>query len=292
MPARRRPLAKSQTAARAAIRRPKRKLRRKLPRAARYAKAIQPPDGAELRFRMAMRQLVAQWWKRVGAQALALAKKVAKSEARTDAGESDESVEGNLSDYSSVAEADWFSKRVTGVAADVGRHSDKQFKRLGIKLKDSSPGVAKYLPKWRKENVALTKTMFANEQKKLEALLRDGAGRRVESLAKDIEERFDITTRHAELIARSQANRLNSQIATARMQSVGITQFIWTTAGDERVRPRHDDLDGETFDLDDPPVTNEDGDTNLPGEDYNCRCVQYPIVPELADDTEGETDDG
>lgn len=269
---------------------PKRKLRRKLPRAARYAKAIQPPDGAELRYRMAMRQLVAAWWRKVAPQALALAKKIGKPEARTDAkDEAPEAVDANLTDYSSTAGADWFTKRLGGVADDVERHSDKQFKRIGIKLKDSAPGVAKYLPKWRKENVALTKTMFKSEQNKLEALLRDGAGRRVESLAKDIEDRFDITTRHAELIARSQANRLNSQISHARMQSVGITTAIWTTVSDERVRESHDQMDGVEYELNDAPIV--DGEPAFPGEPPNCRCVAYPVVPELApdDDTDSES---
>jgi len=264
---------------------PKRKLRRKLPRAARYAKAIQPPDGPVVRYRVAMRQLVAQWWKRIGPQALALAKKIANPEARADA--KDESVDANLSDYSSTAEADWFTKRLGGVAKDVERHSDTQFKRIGIKLKDSAPGVAKYVPKWRKENVALTRTMFKSEQQKLEALLRDGAGRTYEALAKDIEDRFDVTTRHAELIARSQGNRLNSQIAVGRMQSVGITQAEWVCAGDERVRESHNEMDGQVYDLDDPPIV--DGEPTRPGEAPNCRCVSAPILPELADDSDSES---
>lgn len=268
---------------------PKRKLRRKLPRAARYAKGIQPPDGAILRYRIAMRQLVAQWWKKVGPQALALAKQIARPDADQHTDAKEESVDAQLSDYSTAAEAEWFTKRLGGVAADVERHSDAQFKRLGIKLKDAAPGVAKYVPKWRKENVALTRTMFRSEQETLEAMLRDGAGRTYKALAKDIEDRFDITTRHAETIARSQGSRLNSQVSTARMQSAGITQFVWTTAGDERVRSRHDELDGETFDFDDPPVTNDDGDTNLPGEDYNCRCVPFPVIPEFDDEPSGES---
>jgi SPP1 gp7 family putative phage head morphogenesis protein len=274
-------------------RQPRRKLRRKLPRAARYAKAIQPPDGAALRYRMAMRQLVAQWWKKAGPQALALAKRIAKADnERTDAeDEAGESVDGNLSDYSSAADADWFTKRVNGVAADVARHSDAQFKRIGIKLKDSAPGVAKYVPKWRKENVALTRTMFKSEQRKLEQLLQDGAGRRVESLSRDIEERFDITKRHADTIARSQANRLNSQISHGRMQSAGITTAIWTCAGDERVRESHDQMDGVEFELNDPPTV--DDEAVLPGEPINCRCVSFPVLPELdaGDDNEGDTND-
>jgi SPP1 gp7 family putative phage head morphogenesis protein len=269
---------------------PKRKLRRKLPRAARFAKSIQPPDGAELRYRIALRQLVTQWWKKAGPQALARAKKIAKPDARTDAeDEAGESVDANLTDYSSTAEADWVAKRLSGVATDVGRHSDAQFKRLGIKLKDSAPGVAKYVPKWRKENVALTKTMFQSERRKLEQLLRDGANRRVESLSRDIEERFDITKRHADLIARSQTNRLNSQVSHGRMQSAGITTAIWTTAGDERVRESHDQMDGVEYELNDPPIV--DDEAVLPGEPYNCRCVPFPVIPELAADDNNEGDD-
>lgn len=43
----------------------------------------------------------------------------------------------------------------------------------------------------------------------------------------------------------------------------------------------HQELDGTEQSWDDPPVTNEDGDRNHPGEDYQCRCVAYPILDEL-----------
>lgn len=256
-----------------APRKPKR-LARKLSRAYRYTNSPQPPDGPILRYRMLMRQLVAAWWAKAGPQALAKAKRIGKpDETRSDAEESDEaeeSVDASLSDYSSTADVGWFDKRIGGVADAVEKHSDTQFKRLGIKLSKSAPGVSKLAPGFRKENVGLVKTMFQSEQTKLEKLLSDGAGRRVESLSRDIADRFDITTRHAEMIARDQCLKLNANISHTRMVNAGITQFTWSTSGDERVRPMHDELDGETFDFDDPPVTNDDGDTNLPGEDYQC----------------------
>jgi hypothetical protein len=58
------------------------------------------------------------------------------------------------------------------------------------------------------------------------------------------------------------------------------------------VRERHAELDGERFRWDDPPVTNEDGDENHPGEDYQCRCTAYPVLPELGDESAPEPDAG
>lgn len=230
-----------------------------------------------------MRWLVNKWWSLAGPQALAKAKIIGK---HTDE-ESDEveALDVALSDFAYVATEPAFAARVNSTAAAVDKHSAAQLQRIGIKLSKADPGVSKLVPGFRKQNVALVKTMFEREKSKLEQLLADGAGRRVESLAADIAERFEITTRHAELIARDQCLKLNANISHERMQNAGITKFVWTTAGDERVRPEHDDLDGETFSFDDPPVTNSDGDTNLPGEDFQCRCVAFPVDDILDDDS-------
>ena len=45
------------------------------------------------------------------------------------------------------------------------------------------------------------------------------------------------------------------------------------------------------FDWDDPPVTNDDGDTNAPGEDYRCRCVAIPQIAELDQESEEDVPD-
>jgi SPP1 gp7 family putative phage head morphogenesis protein len=271
-------------AARRRATRRRRKLKRRIPpRASRYSRAVHPPDGAILVYRLLMRSAVKRWWAQVGPKALRLAKQIAKPEQeRTDR---DDDTRGNLGGNSGAV-AGWVGEKIGKVADQVQRHSDGEFGRIGIRLEKAAPSVAKLVPGFRKDNVALVKTMLDSEKSKLEQLLADGAGRRYESLAKDIEARFGITTRHAELIARDQTLKLNANITRQRMVDAGITTYVWTTAGDERVRELHDDLDGETFDFDDPPVTNEDGDTNNPGEDYQCRCVAFPVVPELGDDEE------
>jgi SPP1 gp7 family putative phage head morphogenesis protein len=262
------------------------KLKRRIPpRAARYARSVRPPDGPILAYRLLMRSAVKRWWATVGPKALRLAKQIAKpDEEHADASEDSHDV--HLGGDDSGAVASWIGQKIGKVADQVQRHSDGEFKRIGISLEKSAPGVAKLVPGFRSENVGLVSTMLDSEKAKLEKLLTDGAGRRYESLAKDIEARFGITTRHAELIARDQTLKLNANITRQRMVDAGITTYVWTTAGDERVREMHDELDGETFEFDDPPVTNNDGDTNNPGEDYQCRCVPFPVIPELGDDEE------
>jgi SPP1 gp7 family putative phage head morphogenesis protein len=176
-----------------------------------------------------------------------------------------------------------------GVVADrVTKHSKGEFKRLGIKLRKAEPRLDKLIATWRSDNVTRVKSLLSDELQKLQEILREGEGRRPESLAKEIEERIGVTGRKAEFLARDQVLTLNGQITQFRQQAAGITEYRWTSSGDERVREMHEALDGEKFSWDDPPVTNEAGDTNHPGGDYNCRCTAYPVLPELEEMEEDE----
>lgn len=95
-----------------------------------------------------------------------------------------------------------------------------------------------------------------------------------------------MTASKAELLARDQTLKLNAAISRTRQQAAGISKYYWTTVGDERVRKMHDDLDGKLFSWDDPPITNEAGDHNHPGEDYQCRCTASPYLPEFEESQE------
>lgn len=97
------------------------------------------------------------------------------------------------------------------------------------------------------------------------------AGVRPESLAQAIEHIGDVTESRAKLIARDQTSKMNSAFNQARQTSVGIDQYEWQTAGDERVRETHADNEGQIFSWDDPPE-----ETGHPGTDVNCRCVALP----------------
>lgn len=85
---------------------------------------------------------------------------------------------------------------------------------------------------------------------------------------------------HARFLARNQVQNYNSVTTKIRAQNLGITKAIWETAGDERVRPSHEDREGKEFDLAEGLYSSVDGEYLLPGVDWNCRCTYTMIIPE------------
>jgi SPP1 gp7 family putative phage head morphogenesis protein len=56
-----------------------------------------------------------------------------------------------------------------------------------------------------------------------------------------------------------------------RVKLAGVTEYIWSTTKDNRVRKEHQAREGKTFSYDNPP---SDGN---PGEPIRCRCVASPV---------------
>lgn len=128
------------------------------------------------------------------------------------------------------------------------------------------------------ENVALITKLpqayFASVENKIKNAV--AAGTRIETLTKQLLAGTDFPKNRARLIARDQVGTLFGQLNKVRQQSVGIKGYIWRTMADERVREAHALLDGTKQSWEDPPETNDNGDTNDPGEDYQCRCTAEP----------------
>jgi SPP1 gp7 family putative phage head morphogenesis protein len=124
------------------------------------------------------------------------------------------------------------------------------------------------------------------------------SGWSVSQLTKQIQGLDDkITKARAEFIARDQIGKLNGEITQRRMESIGLTMYIWETSGDERVRPSHELMDGGLCRWSDPSVYSDDGGktwkprpsgavTQHPGMDYQCRCTAISYWDELV----GEAD--
>lgn len=149
---------------------------------------------------------------------------------------------------------------------------------IGISIRDADPGVAAHIDQFRAINVSRIKSLAGQELVQITQLLErsEATGARVEVLRKAIQERFEVGRSKAALLARDQTLTLNAQLARTRQQNVGIVEYIWTTSGDERVRPEHEERDGKVFRWDTPP---EDGH---PGEPIQCRCTAFPVLPALA----------
>jgi uncharacterized protein HI_1407 len=114
----------------------------------------------------------------------------------------------------------------------------------------------------------LDKVQNAVMQAMVQGALNKDLAEQLKKLGKDVESR-------AMLIARDQSSKLNAALTRARHEDLGVKKYMWSTAGDERVRDSHAEKDGQIFEYANPPA-----DTGHPGHDVNCRCVQIAVFDE------------
>jgi len=148
---------------------------------------------------------------------------------------------------------------------------------VGVDLNNivQGEGLENILYATTRENVALIKTIPEEYFKKIEGAVFRGTtqGRTASSMIQQIQEIGKVTENRARVIARDQSSKLNSALNQQRSQNLGVEEYVWRTAGDERVRDSHKSKNGKVFRWDDPPK-----DTGHPGQDIQCRCVAQAII--------------
>lgn len=148
---------------------------------------------------------------------------------------------------------------------------------VGVSLERSiqNEGLSDILVATTRENVSLIKSIPAEYLKSVESIVFTGTtqGSKYGSLIQQIQKAGGVSARRAKLIARDQSSKINSAITQQRAQSLGVEEYIWRTAGDERVRDTHKRNNGKVFRWDKPPK-----ETGHPGTDIQCRCVAQPII--------------
>lgn len=100
------------------------------------------------------------------------------------------------------------------------------------------------------------------------------AGDRWDDISETISDRYDVSESQADCIARDQVSKANADLSRERQVDAGVTEFIWRSVGDERVRPEHQELDGNTFSWSE----GAPGDDQYPGRAVLCRCYADPII--------------
>jgi len=157
-----------------------------------------------------------------------------------------------------------------------GRETSRVLKsKLGFDLFTQAPDLSERLGVFVRQNVKLIKSLENDTLDQLEQTmlrhLRRGSSQR--EIRKDLQSRFDLSKSRASLIARDQVGKFFGELQRERQKSLGITEYIWRTASDERVRSTHQDRDGRKFKWSEPP---SDGH---PGEPIRCRCTAEPVIP-------------
>lgn len=117
-------------------------------------------------------------------------------------------------------------------------------------------------------------------------------GYRFDSLIEKIQHRQQVGKSKATFLARQETALFMSEYREQRFAAAGVNKYQWSTSHDSRVRPasdlspraklhagNHRILDGRVFEYTKPPIVDpHTGRRANPGRDYNCRCVDIPIV--------------
>ena len=178
---------------------------------------------------------------------------------------------------------------VDEIATRTAGHSLTQWRAqvqqsLGISIANDVH-IAPLVDGFRQRNLDLIVSLAADKVARVRDVFEGNPGARVETLARRIQDESGATASRAALIARDQVLKFNSQVTREQHLAAGVTAYEWSTSQDERVRDSHAALDGQIIQYDDPPVVDEKtGRTAHAGDDFQCRCVQVPQLPDF--DTE------
>jgi SPP1 gp7 family putative phage head morphogenesis protein len=169
------------------------------------------------------------------------------------------------------------------IGVEIAKFNKQQFEKtnrsiFGIDIFVDEPWLVDQLKLFASQNAQLIQSLPNQELERVAGDIERGLqqGVRFTDIAKTMQKSFDITHRRATLIARDQTTKLNASLTRLRQEEVGVTEYIWQTSGDERVRPTHKQNDGKKFRWDTPPKV-----TGHPGNDVNCRCVARPVLDDL-----------
>ncbi|WP_275382237.1 phage minor head protein, partial [Xenorhabdus bovienii] len=178
-------------------------------------------------------------------------------------------------------------KFVSQVDLNAKRNLDDSLKQLSGGLTIKTPAMPEAMKDRitaaTAENVALIKSIpeqfhFRIEGAGLRSISQAGEG--AKTLLEEIRHIGGVTEKRAQFIAVDQTRKITTAANYERMKSAGIRKAVWHhSGGSAEPRKLHQKLEGQVFDLDNPPIIDErTGQRGLPGELPNCKCFWTPVV--------------
>ena len=130
---------------------------------------------------------------------------------------------------------------------------------------------------WRQENISLIRTIPERFHESLSRRVGETFAERPfdqQALSKVLNREFKVSGSNLRRITRDQTSKAIGQLTHARHRQLGIQEYTWRTAQDERVRATHVALNGTPQSWDSAPGVGH------PGSDILCRCVAIPVIEE------------
>jgi len=185
--------------------------------------------------------------------------------------------------------AGWLAKSAIGKAKSTTDFSLKNaFKAAGFTVKfQASRELNTVSRALIAENVNLIKKIPQQYLSDVEGIVLRGVsmGRNLKYIREELDKRYDITTKRANLIARDQLDKATQAIQRTRDKEIGITEGIWVhMPGQKTSRKTHIAMNGKQFKLegDDKGLYDTDVKRNvIPSELPACRCCYRAVLPDL-----------
>jgi len=150
--------------------------------------------------------------------------------------------------------------------------------QVGVEVFIPEPWLGDAMKGFVESNVSLIKTVEERYFDQVENIAFRGAreGKRVEEISRDIQERLGVARSNADRIARDQTSKFFGELNQLRQEQVGVEEYTWRTARDNRVRASHASKEGKVYSWNKPPA-----DTGHPSEEPLCRCYAEPKLEAL-----------
>lgn len=157
-----------------------------------------------------------------------------------------------------------------------------QVKKIkAVNIKEQAFYDEKVIKQQIKDNVKLIKAepdkYLRSYDKQVQKLVKESVeeGWSTKTLKEAVKRTTGIEDNRANLIARDQVGKIFGEATKTQFKGIGLKKFEWVTVGDSRVRTSHADRSGQIYEWDNPP------DGQIPGSDYQCRCVASIVVDEI-----------
>ena len=150
---------------------------------------------------------------------------------------------------------------------------------LGVDIRPvlADSAIEPLMTAWRRENISLIRTIPERFHGSLYRRVSETFAERPfdkRALSQVLSREYKSAGYNLRRLTRDQTSKAIGQLTQARHQQLGISEYTWRTAQDERVRPTHQVLDGTLQRWDNPPSVGH------PGQDIQCRCVAIPVIEE------------
>ena len=126
------------------------------------------------------------------------------------------------------------------------------------------------------QNASLIKSIADKYLSDVEGLVMRSVtdGRDIKGLSQELQQRYNLTKRRADFIARDQNNKATESLARAQDTQAGITRGVWMHIGGKYTsREPHKKMDGEEFDLAEGLYDKDVDRKVMPGELSGCQCT-------------------